>query len=252
VRRSSDNAEQDIGFSGGTLDTNALTSFVGSNDGYVVTWYDQSGNNRDATQSTQADQPKIVDQGSVTTDGNGVASIIFQNGNYLAAPWSALFSAPDSDVALFSVIDFIDTSNLHVPFRQTNGGEKAIENLNTIIHGYSSSSSDFYRVNDTDSSAYSLSSEFGQNTPKSIALLKSSGSALAYNNNTQKMNKSTADQQERISKGEGPYDIYIGKNAGFSRGHHNGHITEMVVYAEDKSSKRQLIQNNQMNRYRIQ
>jgi len=70
VRRSSDNAEKDIGFSGGTLDTNALTSFVGNNDGYVVKWYDQSGNNRDATQSTQADQPQIVSSGTVITQNS--------------------------------------------------------------------------------------------------------------------------------------------------------------------------------------
>jgi hypothetical protein len=71
VRRSSDNAEKDIGFSGGTLDTNALTSFVGSNDGYVVRWYDQSGKGRDATQGTQADQARIVSSGSVlSVNGN--------------------------------------------------------------------------------------------------------------------------------------------------------------------------------------
>ena len=38
VRRSSDNTEQDIGFSGGNLDTSALTSFCGSGNGFVTTW----------------------------------------------------------------------------------------------------------------------------------------------------------------------------------------------------------------------
>ena len=36
VRRSNDNTEQDIGFSGNELDTTSLKSFVGSNDGAVV------------------------------------------------------------------------------------------------------------------------------------------------------------------------------------------------------------------------
>src|ERR1035437_266792 len=47
VRRSSDNAEQDISPSGsgcGPLDTAALTTFIGVNSGFVKTWYDQSGN----------------------------------------------------------------------------------------------------------------------------------------------------------------------------------------------------------------
>ena len=66
VRRSSDNAEQDIGFTGtGDLDETALTAFVGSNNGFVVTWYDQSGNANNATQSTAANQAQIVNSGTV-------------------------------------------------------------------------------------------------------------------------------------------------------------------------------------------
>lgn len=49
VLRSSDNAEQDIGFDGsGNLDASALASFIGANTGYVAKWYDQSGNGFDA------------------------------------------------------------------------------------------------------------------------------------------------------------------------------------------------------------
>jgi hypothetical protein len=69
VRRSSDNTEQDIGFSDGNLDTSALTTFVGANNGFVTTWYDQSGNARNMTQSTAADQPQIVVSGTVLTQG---------------------------------------------------------------------------------------------------------------------------------------------------------------------------------------
>ena len=68
VRRSSDNTEQDIGFTAlGGLDTSALTSFCGSGNGFVTTWYDQSGNARNATQTTAANQPQIVSSGSVLT-----------------------------------------------------------------------------------------------------------------------------------------------------------------------------------------
>ena len=68
VRRSSDNTEQDIGFDAfGNLDTTSLTSFCGSGNGFVTTWYDQSGNARNATQTTAANQPQIVSSGSVLT-----------------------------------------------------------------------------------------------------------------------------------------------------------------------------------------
>jgi hypothetical protein len=65
VRRSSDNAEQDIGFSGENLDTSALTTFVGAGNGFVVTMYDQSGNSDNATNATAAGQPTIVLSGTV-------------------------------------------------------------------------------------------------------------------------------------------------------------------------------------------
>ena len=64
VRRSSDNAEQDIGFSGNDLDTAALLSFVGAGNGFVVTWYDQQGSNN-FTQSSTTNQPRIVTSGSL-------------------------------------------------------------------------------------------------------------------------------------------------------------------------------------------
>ena len=70
VRRSSDNTEQDIGFAGSTLDETALINFVGSNNGFVTTWYDQSGNGNHAVQTTAAAQPKIVSSGVVEKVNN--------------------------------------------------------------------------------------------------------------------------------------------------------------------------------------
>ena len=49
VRRSSDNSTQNIGFTAnGDLDTTALKTFVGSGNGFITIWYDQSGNARNA------------------------------------------------------------------------------------------------------------------------------------------------------------------------------------------------------------
>ena len=76
VRRSSDNAEQDIGFLGNDLDTATMESFVGAGDGFVVTWYDQSGNGNNAIQATASRQPQIVSSGSVNLD-NGKPSVVF-------------------------------------------------------------------------------------------------------------------------------------------------------------------------------
>jgi hypothetical protein len=67
VRRDSDNTLRDIGFtSDGQLDTVGLLDFVGvTGSGFVNTWYDQSGNGRDATQATSANQPRVILSGSI-------------------------------------------------------------------------------------------------------------------------------------------------------------------------------------------
>ena len=67
VRRDSDNATKDIGFSGGNLDTATLLAFAGSQTVTVDTWYDQSGGGNDASQSGTSNQPTIVDAGTLVT-----------------------------------------------------------------------------------------------------------------------------------------------------------------------------------------
>lgn len=86
VRRSSDNAEADIGFTtSGDLDTAALLTFVGSGSGFVTTWYDQSGNGRNATQTTAGNQPRIVNSGAIETQ-NGLPVVSFDGTNILNTP----------------------------------------------------------------------------------------------------------------------------------------------------------------------
>ena len=99
VRRSSDNTESDIGFTAlGNLDTTALTSFCGSGDGFATTWYDQSGNGLNVTQTTAALQPQIVSGGSViTSTGIGGAKPSFSFG--AARYWTRnIFSFTDYSV----------------------------------------------------------------------------------------------------------------------------------------------------------
>jgi hypothetical protein len=72
--------EMDIGFtSTGALDTAALLAFTGTgvlDNGFITTWYDQSGNGYNATQTTALNQPQIVSSGSVLTE-NGKPAVQF-------------------------------------------------------------------------------------------------------------------------------------------------------------------------------
>ena len=77
IREDGTDTELDIGFdSNGDLDTAAIASHCGANNGYVVTWYDQSGSQNDATQGTTTSQPQIYNGTAVITE-NGKPSLSF-------------------------------------------------------------------------------------------------------------------------------------------------------------------------------
>jgi hypothetical protein len=70
----------DIGFTAtGDLDTAALKTFLGANGGYIAIWYDQSGNGKNLTQSTSANQPRIANNSGVIDRVNTKPTITFQD-----------------------------------------------------------------------------------------------------------------------------------------------------------------------------
>jgi hypothetical protein len=107
VRRSSDNAESDIGFVANQLDTASLLSFVGAGNGFVTTWYDQSGNGRNASTAIASYQPRIVNSGVLEINANNKPAVRFIDtstgayANYITFPnW---FAVSESWVGVFSV-----------------------------------------------------------------------------------------------------------------------------------------------------
>lgn len=95
VRRSSDNAEMDIVFSGTNLDTVSLLDFVGSGNAYISKWYDQSGVNNDLIQITASKQLEIVKTGVLNTL-NGRTNARLYGSEYLV---TSGFSSLDSGSA---------------------------------------------------------------------------------------------------------------------------------------------------------
>ena len=138
VRRANDNTEQNIGFTAlGELDTTTLTSFCSGTNGFVKTWYDQSGNSNDATQATAANQPQIVSSGSfvgfvdflgtssvalitnysyINTQGFTSFGIVQNNGNavFFSSDNANIFSGvaeSGSSVASYQVPQFVSLQN---------------------------------------------------------------------------------------------------------------------------------------------
>ena len=106
--------EIDVYFDGqGNLDTKALLDFAGTNSVRVVTWYDQSGNVRNAGQGTNAAQPTIVGGGVLKTvngkpaldfDGSDDSFNAGHNGLYGQARFDAYFhiESDDTQYLMFS------------------------------------------------------------------------------------------------------------------------------------------------------
>jgi hypothetical protein len=106
VRRASDNTEQDIGFDvNGDLDTSALTTFCTGTNGFVKTWYDQSGNAKNATQSTTANQPKIYDSSTGVVTKNGKPAIQTTRASQHRLVASSVTLVASSNFAAFAVYE---------------------------------------------------------------------------------------------------------------------------------------------------
>lgn len=94
----SDN-EYDIGFdANGELDIARIEELcdkgAGNYDAYVTTWYDQSGNGNDATQTAYASMPKICNAGTVILE-NGKPAIQWDGvDDTMAASYGSLYSIP--------------------------------------------------------------------------------------------------------------------------------------------------------------
>ena len=118
VRRSSDNLELDIPFTtDGDLDESVLISFVTTYSAFVTKVYDQSGNARDLTQTTAANQPRIVNAGLVdriVRTGAGIA-----RPGYVTDGVDDSLNTGDFTVAQpfsrSSVIGFLDPRNANQP-----------------------------------------------------------------------------------------------------------------------------------------
>lgn len=71
-------------------DGETLSDFVGVNDGFVRTWYDQSGNAKDLIQFTSSNQPKIISSGAFEVIGVK-PSILGLDNSLLTVPSSTAY-----------------------------------------------------------------------------------------------------------------------------------------------------------------
>ena len=222
VRRS-DNQESDIGFdANGDLDTTALLNFVGSGDGFVAKWYDQSGNNDYAYNNTATSQPRIVIAGVVVTSGNRPA-IYWDN------------SRPDLlriNTKAWSGVNNIRSSFVSMKWVTGTG--------NTPIFGQTSDAN--YHP-DTTGANLILSAAYASNNIKYGALYLN-GQSKTLNQFSKSIDSNIL--VSMIQSSQIGYFNLIGNDRGYAApaGYFKGYYSEIIIYGTDQTSNRSLIESN--------
>jgi hypothetical protein len=230
VRRSSDNTEQDIGFSVlGGLDTSSLTSFCGSGNGFVTTWYDQSGNGLNATQTTAANQPQIVSSGSIFVDSNGKPRIRGYQSNTTNLRVSFSGSQP------YTVFGVVNYTSLSTPVSYPYALDMNSINNAVAIGWYLG----YPRIN-AGTSLYSTTSISINTNYLTYSLLNSTNSVIGINNNLTSGNAGTLNP-----------DIIVMFNAKGNDAAFNGYLSEVIIYNSNQSSNRTGISTNINSYYAI-
>jgi hypothetical protein len=120
---------------GETYGITGIPAYDNTVDGFVETWYDQSGNGNDATQSVAAGQPKIVDGGSLVTGGldfDGVDDSLIGTHNVTSA-YNFFSVTTDEGSATSYIADTGSGSTNGVNYGRTvnSGGNRQL----TLNHG---------------------------------------------------------------------------------------------------------------------
>jgi hypothetical protein len=223
VREDAGNTEQD--FTAEEITDGTLEAFVGAgNNGYVVTWYDQSGNGNDVIQAIASFQNKIVSSGSIITDG-GKPSIFIDQTTTLG------FDIPISSA---STQDFFQV-------HKTNDNQFIVlkDSTTTARYAYAAidanTSTTLYSNYGTPSLYVNSSAQSPANRDELYTLLSTNSQVLM----------SSIGGDSSAWTGDFIWGYYSSSNI------YNGNVQEIIFYNSDQSANRTGIEQNINNYYNI-
>jgi hypothetical protein len=235
----------DIGFVENELDTATLLTHCGSGNGTVSKWYDQSGNARNAAQTTVANQPQIVSSGSVILE-NGKPALQFDGSDDNLVFGSALLN---NAANVYSSVVFSTTSTTS----------------NQIVHSSPDGniSNRGYDLRLPNATQIQLAIRTNPSNTSTNAIGNFNYSTGNANLITGTFNASLASNEQKIygngllvaeTSNSGDSIINDGTNGGLLIGKFgtidnfgaflNGNISELLMYTSDQSSNRTGIEDN--------
>lgn len=244
VREASGDTEADIGFtSEGLLDLTALASHCGSASGYVVTWYDQSGNGNDATQSTAANQPQIfsANAGTLLAD-NGRVHVWFDGADDFLDAGTSISTSTEFYVVTACEPEEFRGQHRVVGFRAAGPDLSGVASYVESNWGLGFNNSALHSfIGDVDQSIkYVRGNETLVAGKMQILELSRSGTTLqGWANGSSEGTETTEDPET-----EGTQQIYIGRDPFDGESPFFGGVQEVLIYNGDKASERSAISTN--------
>jgi hypothetical protein len=249
VRRSIDNAEQDIGFVGNDLDTVSLLLFVGAGSGFVTIWYDQM-NTANAFQTSASNQPLIVDNGNLIMQ-NSRPAVYTPGGKNINTGLFTLPSFGDITLDFFAVLNNQSSDNPNHLLGLSNNNNN-VDRSRVLFFGNDSSSTKSVRLyggNIVYSSSDSGQLLFNTNYQGGGGAFQSrvNGNILSVN--------SFSNSGLNINQSSG-FMLLSGRSASFPQLSYSnpfsiGYVQEFIPYLSDQSSNRTAIETNINNYYAI-
>jgi hypothetical protein len=249
IRRESDDIDADVAFD--TNDTvsndsivtevisgnqSTLQAFISGTNAAVAIWYDQSGNSKNATQTTDANQPLIAESGSLHTD-DGKPALKF-NGTSHRLELSA--KATIANTSIFSAFrsnnNTQDSVLFHLAVNASNAVSIGLGDLATRTELGS-------RLRVGGSNVVEVGDNTFTSTSQSLlSYIASSSAAKMFVDSTEETNTvqaRTSGGNSRIG-GRGDDDKFF-----------NGDISEIILFDSDQTNNRFKIESNINNHYTI-
>jgi hypothetical protein len=198
-------------------------------DGFVETWYDQSGNGNNGTQTTASLQPKIVDAGSLITM-NGKPAFLFTSSSSSYFNMTSELSGI-SDFSTFFVSEVVDRSGRGILVAKDSQNYLRMNDATFQ-----------FEASNTDSGAINFNSTLTDGGQFSLAFIRASNTLTAYVAGSAQSNTVSNSDNFAINK-------LLGRDVNFQTWINKAQ--ELIFYTSDQTANVSTLNTNMASHYEI-